>query len=449
MAFSKPVNSSGHVLVASSLGGFFDGLDASIFGLVLYPALSELLHTSSHSLAGIYGSYILATFLAGWAIGAVVFGVLSDTIGRVKAMMLSIAVYALFTGLCALSHSWQELAAYRFLVGCGIGGEMGSGLLVLSEHFRGKARLHTTGLMMAALCAGWLCTSLINFWIGHLGWRMLFVVGIIPALLTVYIRAKLKEPTKDETVNDIDLLDRRNGLLRAVMLIGQAPLKFKQLFASANRPKVMVVMLLASSIIVNWWAVLTWVPAWINQMTGTQAVFERSLVTSLMYLGAILSSMLGGISISYLGRLRTFFIGYLGAMLSELVMFLTVQSVGPLLLCLSFFVGLFAILPFYVLFVYVPEIFNHQIRGTAFGFSVQMGRFSAVVAVLLSGQLIALFGGSYALAGLAVAMINIVGLAALLFLPESPGEVLVPVGDDSQRAQECHDRELALANERA
>src|SRR5271170_5859318 len=110
-----------HVLLATWLGEMFDGMDASIFVLVLFPALSELLNTKSHSIVGLHGSYILATFMVGWAIGGIGFGILADYIGRARTLVYTILLYAIFTGLCALSHNWQEMAIYRFLVGCGIG----------------------------------------------------------------------------------------------------------------------------------------------------------------------------------------------------------------------------------------------------------------------------------------------------------------------------------------
>src|SRR5262249_39925018 len=190
----RPAGSQLHVLLAAWLGELFDGMDASIYVLVLFPALSELLNTTSHSSVGLVGSVILAIFMLGWACGAIVFGILSDYIGRARVMVLTILVYALCTGLCALSHNWWELAFYRFLVGCGIGGEISIGAVMLAESWKGRARLHATAIMSTSFGFGYLSAALINLALGHLGWRWLFVVGIAPALLTVYIRAKLREP---------------------------------------------------------------------------------------------------------------------------------------------------------------------------------------------------------------------------------------------------------------
>ncbi len=95
--------------------------------MVLVPCVSELIGSKSSALVGQHGSYIIALFLVGWAIGAAFFGALADRIGRAKTLTLTILVYALCTGLCATAHTWWEMGFYRFLVGAGIGGEMGIG----------------------------------------------------------------------------------------------------------------------------------------------------------------------------------------------------------------------------------------------------------------------------------------------------------------------------------
>jgi MFS family permease len=144
-----------HVLLATWLGGVFDGMDSSIFAIVLYPALSELLGTTSHAEIGPYGSYIVALFMVGWALGAFIFGTLADYIGRAKTMTITILLYAICTGLCATAHTWWELGIYRFLVGAGIGGEMGIGAVFLSECWPNKSRMKAVGIMATSLGVGY------------------------------------------------------------------------------------------------------------------------------------------------------------------------------------------------------------------------------------------------------------------------------------------------------
>ena len=417
-------SSKWHVLAATWLGEMFDGMDASIFVLVLFPAVSELLNTTSHSTVGVYGSMILATFMMGMALGAILFGIAADYIGRTRAMVFTILLYAFATGLCALSHNWVEMALYRFLVGLGIGGEISIGGVMIAESWKGTLRLHATGLMKTSYPSGYLVAALLNLWLGHWGWRWLFVAGIIPALLTVYIRAKLKEPEHFELArahkkrlrakNVTELTDQEKEFLRFTL---------PQIFSKENRKKVLVVIALSSTMIIGYWTVISWIPPWINQLTGTLAIQERSFAAITMNIGSILAQTLAGSVVILLDRRNAFRVTFLASMLCCLSMFLTVKTFGMSLLVWAFLAGFITILPFALIFIYVPELFNTQILGTAFGFSVQIGRILAGVAALISGQLIALFGGSYAMAGACMAAIYLVGFTATFFMPKTDGNI--------------------------
>jgi MFS family permease len=420
-----------HVLLASWLGETFDGMDASIYALVLFPALAELLQTSSHSVVGVYGSVVLAVFMLGWAVGASAFGILSDYIGRARTMMLTILVYALFTGLCATAHNWCELAIYRFFVGCGIGGEICLGPIMISEYWKGRSRLHALAALNSSFGVGFLLAALLNLGLGSLGWRWLFVAGVAPAFITLYIRATLKEPEQFTAVQSLKqklrkkprqlLTDAERKLLRFT---------FPVLFSAENRSKVLVVIGLASSAIIGYWAVLSWIPAWINQLTGTQAVLERSQAAIVMNLGAITACALSGFLLTRISISNAFRISFAAALICYLGMFLTVHSFSPALLCWVFFVGAFASTPFVFLFVYTPELFSADIRGTAFGFSVQVGRVFAGLAALAGGQIIQFCNGSYATAGATIALCYLVGLAATCFMPRTEGEVELGVSHE-------------------
>lgn len=413
-----------HVLFATWLGELFDGMDASIYVLVLFPALSDLLKTSSHSEVGLVGSYVLAIFMVGWAVGALVFGILADYIGRARTMVITILLYAICTGLCALSHTWQELAFYRFLVGCGIGGEISIGAVMLSECFRGRSRLHAVAALSTSFGCGYLIAALLNLWLGGLGWRVLFLAGVAPALVTLYIRMKIKEPEQFVTVQQMmRQIEKRPVSTMAAVQSKIAELTLWKLFEPENRSKVLVVIGLASTAIIGYWAVLSWIPAWVNQLTGTNAIAERSQTAIVMNIGAIIAAAVGGLMIEKLGRRNSMRLTFGCALICCMGMFLTVKSFGPALLSWVFFVGGFATLPFVFLFAYVPELFNARIRGTAFGFSVQLGRIFAAMAALAGGQIIALFGGSYAAAGATVACVYLFGMICTAFMPRTTGEV--------------------------
>jgi MFS family permease len=415
----------------------FDGLDATIFVLALFPALSELLRTTSHAQVGAYGGVVLATFMVGWGVGALVFGILADQIGRTRAMIITIFIYAIFTGMCALSHSWVELSFYRFLVGCGIGGEQSIGIVLIAEYWRGKARLHATSFMTTAFGCGYFLASILNAVLGNLGWRYLFLAGVIPALLTIYIRFQLRESAEFELAREFHrTLQAENGKRGR---FDRVKATVKELFVRENTRKILTVATMGSTSIVGYWAVMSWVSPWINQLTGTLAVMERTYATMGLSIGTIISGFVAGWAVILIGRKNAIRFGFVGALLAFIGMFMTVKSYGPALLAWTLVVGFFAQLPFNCLFIYAPELFNTHIRGTAVGFSVQAGRVVGALLALISGQLIAMFGGSYPLAGSCVSLFYLVGIFATFFMPPSNGEIPMTAelaGAESDRSQQ-------------
>jgi MFS family permease len=413
-----------HVLLATWLGGVFDGMDSSIFAIVLYPALSELLGTTSHAEIGPYGSYIVALFMVGWALGAFIFGTLADYIGRAKTMTITILLYAICTGLCATAHTWWELGIYRFLVGAGIGGEMGIGAVFLSECWPNKSRMKAVGIMATSLGVGYLLTASLNLVLGASGWRNLFIAGIVPAFLTVYIRLKLKESdhfhaacAERDRVRSIAEADRTQEERDTLKL------SILHLFNRENRYNTLMVSVLACVAIICWWAVLAWIPAWVNQLTGALAVAERSHVMFAKETGMILSGLVGGLLAMRFGYRLCMGVSMICAFFCAAGMFMTTTAMTPALLAWVLGLGFFAHVPFVLLWMYIPELFKSSIRSTAFGFSYNIGRFAAAAAVLGSGALIHHFNGSYALAATAVASVYVLGAVASIFMPRTKGEV--------------------------
>jgi len=141
--------------------------------------------------------------------------------------------------------------------------------------------------------------------------------------------------------------------------------------------------------------------------------------------GMILSGIVGGLLVRRFGHKLCLSLSFALAFLCATGMFLTTKTFGPVLLFWILCVGFFAHFPFVVLWIYIPELFEARIRGTAFGFTHNIGRFAAAIAVLASGALINMFGGSYALAASAVASIYIVGVVMTIWMPKSSGELAV------------------------
>jgi len=191
------------VLVVSVLGWLFDTMDQQLFNLARGPAITELMGAQYVQL---YGGIATMIFMIGWATGGIIFGVLGDRIGRARTMVLTILVYSLFTGLSSFSVGFWDFAFYRFLTGLGVGGEFAVGIALVAEVMPERARTPALGWLQACSAVGNVTAAFIAMALapfesaGEQGaiqpWRMMFVVGALPALLALLIRRRLKEPER-------------------------------------------------------------------------------------------------------------------------------------------------------------------------------------------------------------------------------------------------------------
>src|SRR3954447_8261542 len=219
------------VLVVPALGWLFDCLDQQLFILARIPAMRELLHkpdiadpvkqaAAFKAIVNAYSGYATSIFLMGWASGGLFFGVLGDRIGRARTMLITILLYSLFTGLSALSVGFWDFALYRFLTGLGVGGEFAVGVALVAEVMPERARAYALGLLQALSAVGNMIAALAGLALGEMersgsigsAWRAMFLIGVLPALLSLFIFKKLKEPEKWKAANAKRLADRESGL---------------------------------------------------------------------------------------------------------------------------------------------------------------------------------------------------------------------------------------------
>src|SRR5882672_4528117 len=182
--------------IAAWLGWTFDGLDMHLYTLVAAPFVAQLLGalTTTDPRVGRYGSIIQGGFLLGWAIGGGFFGRIGDRLGRARALSLTVLTYALFTGLSFFAHAWWHLLVFRFLAALGIGGEWAVGASLLSETWPRKWRPWIAAVLQSGVNIGVLAAVLANLILAAAPPRYIFLVGILPALLVLWIRRAVPEP---------------------------------------------------------------------------------------------------------------------------------------------------------------------------------------------------------------------------------------------------------------
>src|ERR1700728_539737 len=215
---------------AAWTGWTLDGMDSFIYALVLSPALTELLPKSgmdgSPANVGFAGSILFALFLVGWGL-AFIWGPIADRFGRTRVLAASVLIYAVFTGVAALSQNVWELGLFRLLAGVGIGGEWALAGTYVAESWPEDRRKMGAGYLQSGYYAGFFVAAALNFTIGaHFGWRAMFLCGLTPVLVSVFVLTGVKETAKWEKKH-------ATAATRPLARIFQAPYRGQTLVMSA------------------------------------------------------------------------------------------------------------------------------------------------------------------------------------------------------------------------
>ena len=412
------------VLLVAWLGWVFDSMDSTIFALVLQPALHDLLRAPgggpvTAEVIGWYGGIIFSIFLIGWAIGGVLFGILADYFGRTRALVFTILIYAVFTGMAALSQTWWELALFRFLTALGIGGEWAAGAALVAEVWPEDKRTKAAGLLQSAWAAGFLVAAILNLLLRNHGWRPMFVVGVAPAIVALFVFLWVKEP------------ERWVKARAEEKKIGGLPSsKLAELFAPGLVRSTLVGSGLAFVAVFGLWGATNWTPTLVRALPDLQGLDAAELTkrasyaTMLLNVGALAGYLSFGPLADRVGRRPVFALMCVGSLMMLPITFVTPRTYTQVLLLmplLGFFNnGIFSGFP-----IYLPELYPTRIRATGAGFCFNIGRVLASTGPAVTGYLVTALG-SFGRAVSTVAVIYLVGLLILPFAPETKGQPLPP-----------------------
>jgi MFS family permease len=449
------------VLLVASLGWMFDTMDQQLFNLARVPAMRELLRpkaaakaTSVTSAAaasvavevskedvGWYAGVATAIFLIGWALGGLAFGVLGDRIGRAKTMLITILIYSLFTGLSALSSGFWDFAFYRFLTGLGVGGEFAVGVSLVAEVMPDRARPFALGLLQAFSAVGNMVAALVGIVLAYViragylesSWRVMFVVGALPALLCILIRSRLKEPERWKAVAAKASEDpgetQRLGSIN-------------EMFTDSRwRRNAIVGMLLAFAGVVGLWGIGFFSFDLINSifrkryqslgLSARETEFWVSFWVAVTSLIQNAGAFFGVNAFSYmthrLGRKPAFFVTFLLAMVSTAFTFWFLNSFWDIFWMIPI-MGFCQVALFGGYAIYFPELFPTRLRSTGTSFCYNVGRLVAAAGPLTLGALTGVVFRGYPepmrYAGVSMSLVFIIGIMALPFAPETKGRPL-------------------------
>src|ERR1700732_3832653 len=263
------------VLIASNRGGLFDGFEIFALFLTVGFALRQLLDVAQHADIPQYAGFVLATAVVGWATGGVIGGITADYIGRKRTMILAILAYSLTTGLSAFAWDWVSFAALRFLVGVAIGSEWATGASIVSELWPDHARGKGGGLLQCGAGLGGIAASAVWVAIGSGGpnaWRWMYLIGVLPALVTLWIRRGIPESPRWEAASErrraAHALRRSGAALEGE---NEALTRFTvvDLFADPTvRRPLIVAFLMMLSVTFAFWGVGTFIPTYVGSVAA-------------------------------------------------------------------------------------------------------------------------------------------------------------------------------------
>jgi MFS family permease len=398
-----------------------------------------------------FGNIVTALMIVGWSVGGIAFGVYGDRLGRVKTLAIAIGVYSIFTGLSGLSVGLWDFCIYRFLMGCGIGGAFATAATLIAETMPSHARATALGLFQALSALGNITGSFIARFIvspdmptnlfGLLGdsevsgWRVLFMIGVIPAVLVVIIMRSVREPEAWTRArqNATDRLGRELGDVRS-------------LFGTPRwRRNTIVGISLAVIGVIGLWGVGFYSPELVD--TALKDIREQfpddvatQKISNVKAMGTLLQdvgALLGMLAFTYIATRMGRKVAFGGAfvfcwiVVCGVFMFLTESWHAYVMLPL---LGFATLSLFGGYSIYFPELFPTRLRATGTGFCYNVGRVLAAAVILFKipireGFTNAGFDNVFRVVSVALASVYLLGLVVLIWAPETRNQPL-PTEED-------------------
>ena len=430
------------VLIISALGWLFDTMDQNLFNLVRKTSMEDLLmpkvqrdaltpeaRVKFNDDVAFKGGIVTSIFLLGWAAGGFIFGILGDRLGRTKTMIITILIYAIFTGSSGLVDNWIVYSVARFMTGVGVGGEWAAGAALVAETFPQRSRPMALGFLQALSSVGNMMAACITWGIEGAGiqdvqsWRIVYFVGAVPALLVLWIRRSVHEPEKWVQAKEQASVGKELGKIGSMFT---HPVLRRNLIAS---------VLMGAAGVGALWGVGFFSTDFILRtlIAAGKKPEEANQIKNIMFILQNLGSFFGIYCFALLAerfnRRKAFFVSYVLAWASVLAFFWGVSKSGEnattACLILAPVMGFFTLMPFSGFTIYFPELFPTRLRTTGCGFAYNAARILAAGAPFAIGFLGKKYG--FPQAASMVVCIYILGFIGTAMAPETKG---LPLPDD-------------------
>jgi MFS family permease len=395
-------------LVAASFGWMLDAFDVMLYSMVLAALIADLGITKGE--AGLLGS---VTLLAS-AAGGMIFGIVADRAGRTRALMGSVLLYSIFTGLCGVAQNLEQLVVFRVLLGIGMGGEWASGAALVSETWPAAHRGKAFGFMQSSWAVGYALAAMVTaIVLPRFGWRAVFFVGVLPALFTLWIQRRVEEPAI-----------WRSAVSKGAAAASASAVRIGDLFRGRLGGITLAVTLMNACTMFGWWGLNLWIPAYlslpIDQGGIGLSAYGMSVLVIAMQVGMWFGYVTFGFMADAFGRKRAYVLYVLmAAVLLPIYGFVRSPAV---LLALGPFVAFFGTGYFSGFGPLTAEVYPTAIRATAQGVTYNIGRVASAIAPFAVGTLAQGrgFGVAFSITGVAFLLAAI----AWVWIPETRGKAL-------------------------
>jgi len=413
-------------VVVACLGWMFDTFDQRLFILARAPAMTSLLPSSAGTLATAQaGTVMTALFIAGWATGGVIFGIYGDRLGRVRTMALTIGIYSLFTGLSGLAINVWDFGLYRFLTGLGVGGEFAAGAALIAEIVPASKRPYALALMQATAMLGTLLGTVASMVVevsaryGDIeGWRILFAIGAVPALLLILLRLRVKE-------SEAWLMARAEASRGNLAMGG-----FRELFKPPLRTATIIGVPLGFAGQLGVWAIGTWTPELMRLVFAKAEKVTALEASHIMGTGMILKDLASLIGVGLFtwaaeryGRRPAFAASFISSLLAVIICFGGMREVSQIWWMMPL-LGITIWSPLAGYSLYFPEIFPTRLRSSGIGLCYNIARYLTAAGVLGMAPLLATLADHgvsepLRLTAISISSVYLIGLISLRWAPET------------------------------
>ncbi len=362
------------VFLICFLGNASGGTVSTIASVYLPVIAGQMAVSGTSEQLNEISAYINALYLAGWAIGGMSWGIISDKIGRAKSLVMCLAAVGVFTVAVSFADSWEMVVGLRLLGGVAVGGVMVITMTLLSEIWPAKSRSIVMGVVSIGFPVGIFSSGLVNILVND--WRQAFFVGAIPLILSVFSFFNLKESEQWKL-----------SKLKAKGIISTRKSHFKT-------PGLVHGAVIFGTMSIALWSAFSWMPTWVHSLLQeSSGQTERGSVMMILGFGGIIGGVFSGWIVKVIGVRKSMLLCFSAVLLISILLYCFTTEftfwIYPSIICLSFFFGLSQGL----LAFYIPQLFAVNIRAGATGFCFNAGRVISAFAVFFLGSMVHFFGG--------------------------------------------------------